>query len=139
MSSGGPPAPEDAAAAARAAAASSPPPHSPPPPPPPPRPGEQPDEDDPSNCPICAYIESGPCSGGHVGWRECKSASRREDPGGDWVERCQGEVRRAAGGGPVDGSRLDAPRPRRVRGLGKGVPLTLSAPARAPQPAGLCP
>ncbi|GBG00423.1 hypothetical protein Rsub_13166 [Raphidocelis subcapitata] len=77
-----PPAQAQAAAAAAAAAAGGGQPQKP-----------DPDEDDPSNCPICAYIESGPCSGEHVGWRECKSAAKQEDPGGDWVERCTGEFK----------------------------------------------
>lgn len=51
------------------------------------------DEDDPSNCPICAYIESGPCADPHVGWRLCKRDAKAEPGGGgDWVERCEAQV-----------------------------------------------
>jgi hypothetical protein len=50
------------------------------------------DEDDPQNCPICRYIEEGPCADEHVGWRVCKGGARREDPDGDWVDRCSGQV-----------------------------------------------
>jgi hypothetical protein len=98
------------AAAAGAAAGDGAPRAAPPGDPPPPVAGTAPpapaaaDEDDPSNCPICRYIEEGPCSTGHVDWRLCKGAARREGPGVDWVERCSGQVSAAGGGGGGGGA-----------------------------------
>lgn len=50
------------------------------------------DEDDPTNCPICRYIEEGPCAEEHIAWRICKSAAKKEGVDVDWVERCTAEV-----------------------------------------------
>jgi len=50
------------------------------------------DEDDPTNCPICAYVEQGPCANEHVSWRLCKGAAKREGPEVDWVDKCSTEA-----------------------------------------------
>lgn len=50
------------------------------------------DEDGPEKCPICVYIEEGPCASQHVEWRHCKRDAKRSQAE-DWVEVCQSQVR----------------------------------------------
>lgn len=63
------------------------------------------------DCPICQYIEAGPCSSQHVGWRVCKADAKKggggeggndggeasTSGGEDWVERCQADFKSLLG------------------------------------------
>jgi hypothetical protein len=47
-------------------------------------------EDGKQGCPLCAFIEAGPCKSEHIAWVDCREKSKEQ--GQDFVAECQNYV-----------------------------------------------